>query len=189
MKNLLLMLALSLTMIACDKEEENINMFDWDNIATEMQETELSAMDVLKSLQDNEYWGENIVYYYFEKDDKIVESLKLGNGLELESGITIYRFADDFIHIYENIAPNMKYIWSLSIKEDNGLYSCYYKEKLHFEFKVVAYDEKQILIEMNYPEEFRFSTEEGKFLSKKMLIKRQASDSKWWEKAQPVGQE
>ena len=42
---------------------------------------------------------------------------------------------------------------------------------------------------MNYSEEYRFTTEEGKFLSEKVLLKRQTSDSKWWEKVVPSVQE
>ncbi|MBR4995735.1 MAG: hypothetical protein IKY82_06705 [Alistipes sp.] len=189
MKKLLSVLMLSLIMMACNKDEDS-TMFDWDKIVAEMETTELSAMDVLKSLRDNEYWGENIVYYYFEKDGKIIESLKLGNGLEGEGGgTTIYRFADNVVNIYSNGGPNLKDVWSLSIKDNNGFYSCYYNEKLYFEYKVVAYDENQVLLEMNYSEEYRFTTEEGKFLSEKVLLKRQTSDSKWWEKVVPSVQE
>lgn len=189
MKKLLSVLMLSLVMMACNKDEDS-TMFDWDKIVAEMETTELSAMDVLKSLRDNEYWGKNIVYYYFEKDGKIIESLKLGNGLEgVGGGTTIYRFADNVVNIYSNGGPNLKDVWSLSIKDNNGLYSCYYNEKLYFEYKVVAYDENQVLLEMNYSEEYRFTTEEGKFLSEKVLLKRQTSDSKWWEKVVPSVQE
>ena len=61
MKKLFMILALSLVMVACDKEEEN-ELSYWDKVTSEIGETKLSVTDVLKSLRDNEYWDTKIQY-------------------------------------------------------------------------------------------------------------------------------
>ena len=94
MKKLFTLLALSLVMVACNKEEDN-ELSYWDKVLSEMGETKLSALDVLQSLRDNEEWEIKTQYSYFLRDGKVVEEITRGDGIFVVGGNTATRFADD----------------------------------------------------------------------------------------------
>ena len=184
MKRLALMLALIIAVVACDKEEkqEIVTLFDWDSIIEEIGTTNLSAMEVLKSLGENEYWAKSIEYDYYEKDGKTIESLQLGNGKPASSSKIIYRYVDDLLFTYEKKSGDEVVEQQYSIKASNGMFYFYDNGKLRFKYKIIAYDNRQVLIEQYYPEEGRYSTDEGKILYKKTLYKRKSSKTIWWIK-------
>ena len=74
-----MMVALSLVMVACNKDENELSY--WDKVLNEMGETELSAIDVLESLRENEHWEITTEYKYFLRDGKVVEEMTSGEGL------------------------------------------------------------------------------------------------------------
>ena len=73
MKELFMMLALSLVMTACDKDEyrDNRELSYWDKVASEMTRTDMSAAEVLNSLQDNEFWYQNAESSFYKQGEKV----------------------------------------------------------------------------------------------------------------------
>ena len=82
MKNLLLMLALTLVMVAYDKDEyrDNRELSYWDKVASEMTRTEMSAAEVLNSLQDNEFWYQNAESSFYKQGEEVREYVHQPEG-------------------------------------------------------------------------------------------------------------
>lgn len=180
MKKLLMMLALSLVMVACNKDEEN-ELSYWDKVLNEMGETKLSAIDVLKSLRDNEYWDYETIYEYYQKDGKIIEKIVLGEGVLASGNPTALRFADNKMYSYYKTGPNyIRYYVSDVEETDEGIK--YYDEngEASGEWKIIGYDDNQIVYE-SYPITKKEPTDKGEYLYSKVLKVRKVDDSKWWE--------
>ena len=101
MKNLLLMLALSFVMVAYDKDEyrDNRELSYWDKVASEMTRTEMSAAEVLNSLQDNEFWYQNAESSFYKRGEKVREYVHQPEGKLLVGG-SIMRFVDNTLYYY-----------------------------------------------------------------------------------------
>ena len=76
MKKLFTLLALSLVMMACNKEEENEQLIGWDKIVADVEQTNQSLEEVFTSLGENELWVINNLTLFFEdKNGNKVESM------------------------------------------------------------------------------------------------------------------
>ena len=181
MKKLFMMVALSLVMVACDKEEEN-ELSYWDKVTSEIGETKLSVTDVLKSLRDNEYWDTKIQYDYYSKDGKVVENIVIGEGVLASGNPTAMRFADDKMYSYYSAGPADKgcIVYDVEETTDGIIFSeeGYDSSK----WKVIAYDENQVLVE-SYPLIKQQPTAKGEYLYSKVLKVRKVDNTKWWEDA------
>ena len=144
MKRLFTLLALSLVMIACDKEEENEQLTGWDKIIAEMEEVELSALDVLNSLQDNEFWESYFIVGYYNKDGEVIEIVHQSEGEDLYPQIRV-RFENNVMYHPCNPEESCR-LYDAKVVNDNHI-EFFYKEKAAFEWKIVAYDENKILLE------------------------------------------
>lgn len=184
MKKLLMMLALSLVMVACNKEEDN-ELSYWDKVLSEMGETKLSALDVLKSLRDNEHWEIKTRYSYFLRDGKVVEEITLGDGV-LVSGNhpTALRFADDKMYGYAWVDPEHKGYYVYDIEKTDEGFKVYDEYGARSEWKIIGYDDNQILYEC-YPLTEQEPAPLGVYLYSKELRVRKVDDSKWWEELEP----
>ena len=180
MKKLLMMFALSLVMVACNKEEEN-ELSYWDKVLSEMGETKLSITDVLQSLRENEYWDKKTRYAYFSRDGKVVEEITLGEGVLVSGNPTAMRFADNKLYGYSWVDPihNGYFIYDIE-KTDEGLKFYDENGEALFEWKIIGYDDNQILLE-TYPLTKQEPAPLGVYLYAKELIVRKVDDSKWWE--------
>lgn len=180
MKKLFTLLALSLVMVACNKEDADIIMFDWDEVIAEMNVTELSAMDVLKSLQDNECWDDEISYSYFSKDGEIVE-FEIGGGNSSSGVKTTIRFVDDLMYSYYSVTPvsgRLEY----EVKESDESIKFLSEGVEDFEWKIIAYDENKLLIETYNIAEKEGNINLGEYLYSKSILIRKVDNTKWWEK-------
>ena len=185
MKRLLTLLVLSLVTVACNKENDNIVLYDWDKIVSEMNLTELSVNEVLESLQQNEYWSEVVRYHYFFKDGKIEEKTLKDEEQELLDGggsYSVLRFAENSMYSYEYTIGTSPYCVEYKINNtDNGFIASIQDVKVS-EWKIVAYDENQVLVEI-YPIFKQEPSGNGEFLYSKVLIVRKSDNTKWWEDA------
>ncbi|MBR4994676.1 MAG: hypothetical protein IKY82_01305 [Alistipes sp.] len=164
MKRLVTLLALSLVMIACNKEEENEQLTGWDKIVAEVGQTNKSAIEVLKSLTDDEVWViENYSSFFVDDDKNIVEEDYSGETYYGGGGANKYRIADDetmllYHHDFGTKLGELYYYETLGLeilsKDCLKLtYSYYPREEdiFHIDiWKVLAYDENQIVIELTY---------------------------------------
>ncbi|MBR4995858.1 MAG: hypothetical protein IKY82_07335 [Alistipes sp.] len=189
MKKLFTLLALSLVMIACNKEEENEQLTGWDKIIADMTRTDKSASEVLNSLQENEYWYQNAESYFFLKEGEVIEDIFQPEGELIVGGSTTMRFVDNTVYyvgmggdgwIYNN--------YDAKIISDNNIKFSFNGKEV-FEWKIIAYDENKLLIE-NYP---LLSSENhpinGEYLYSKTMYIRKKDDGKFWEKATPAVEE
>ncbi len=185
MKKLFMMVALSLVMVACNKDEDNeINELSyWDKVASEMTRTDMSAAEVLSSLQENELWYQNAESSFYKKDGEVKEYVHQPEG-ELIVGGSIMRFVDNTLYYYGiGNADVVCSKYDAKIVDENNI-TFYYKDKEVSKWKIIAYDNDKILIEqysMNSPQEVY--KERGEYLYHKFLYIRKVDDSKWWEDA------
>lgn len=185
MKKLFTLLALSLVMVACNKEEDN-ELSYWDKVLSEMGETKLSAIDVLKSLRDNEYWDYETIYVYYQKDGKIIEEIVLGEGVLASGNPTALRFAEDKMYAYTWVSPaSIGYILYDIEKTDEGIkYYLNENGEEWNEWKIIGYDDNQILYETCPLRKQEPTPHKGEYLYSKILKVRKVDDDKWWEKAE-----
>ncbi len=183
MKKLFIMVALSLVMVACNKDEEN-ELSYWDKVLNEMGETKLSAYEVLQSLRENECWETKSLSAYYQKDGKIIEKIVLGEGVLASGNPTALRFADDKMYEYIRTGPIKQYfVWDVE-KTTEGIK--YYEEGVLFgDWRIIGYDDNQILYE-SYPAIKQEPTDKGEYLYSKVLIVRKVDNTKWWEKAEKI---
>lgn len=189
MKNLLLMLALSLVMVACDKEkEEDLSDSYWDKVMSEMTRTDTPAVDILKSLEDNEFWYKNASSNFFLKDGEEIEVVHQPEGA-LMIGDYFMRFVDNAVYfIGMNPMPTNGVGWvynnyDAEIVGDNHI-KFYFEGKEVFEWKVVAHDNDKIIIDTYYKEQ-QSNEKYGEFLYSRQLFIRKVDETKCWEKAEP----
>ena len=137
MKKLFMMVALSLVMVACNKDEEN-ELSYWDKVLNEMGETKLSAYNVLQSLRENECWDIVTQYDYIEDQTTgdISEKVVFENGMLVKmAGVSpqTYRFNEDICSHYDYItAVNPFYVSRVDYvveHEDNMNFVLSYKGK------------------------------------------------------------
>jgi hypothetical protein len=183
MKKLFTLLALSLVMVACNKEEDN-ELSYWDKVLSEMGETKLSALDVLQSLRDNEEWEIKTQYSYFLRDGKVVEEITRGDGIFVVGGNTATRFADDKMYAYSWSDPFTKGYSVYDIEKTDEGFKYYDEYGALGEWKIIGYDDNQILYE-GYPLTEQEPAPLGVYLYSKVLRVRKVNDSKWWEELEP----
>ncbi len=181
MKKLFTLLALSLVMVACDKEkEEDLSDSYWDKVMSEMTRTDTPAVDILNSLGDNEFWYQNASSSFYKKDGEVKEYVHQPEG-ELIIGGSIMRFVDNTLYYYGiGNADVVCSKYEAEIVDENNI-TLYYKDKEVSKWKIIAYDNDKILIEqysMNSPQEVY--KERGEYLYHKFLYIRKVDDSKWW---------
>lgn len=183
MKKLFMMVALSLVMVACNKEEDNDLLAGWDKIIAEMEETEMSALDVLNSLQDNEFWESYFHVAYYNKDGEVIEVVH-----QHEGGLIIpevrFRFENNVMYYISSEDGNSG-LYDAKAVNDNHI-EFFYKEKPAWEWKIAAYDENKVLLEYYPKEEQTPNLVDGKiFLYSKYIYIRKVSPTIWWKTAIP----
>lgn len=189
MKRLFAMLALSLVMVACNKEEGE-QLTGWDKIIAEVEPVEMPVLDVLHSLNENEAWECRSAYAYI---------LNETTG-EVEEHILVEDF---FSYLYGGDMPTLRYVDNVEYRFQR--YSCGEGDTLHApitsdvsmedddtivklvagdyisRYNIIAYDENQIIFD-----EYFEKNEGIKCLYKKMWYERKVDDTKWWEKAENI---
>lgn len=178
-----MMVALSLVMVACNKDENELSY--WDKVLNEMGETKLSAYEVLQSLRENECWETKSLSAYYQKDGKIIEKIVLGEGVLASGNPTALRFADDKMYEYIDAGPDHMrcFVWDV---EETVEGIKYYDEGVLFgDWRIIGYDDNQILYE-SYPITKKEPTDKGEYLYSKVLKVRTVDDTKWWEKVEQV---
>ena len=181
MKNLLLMLALSLVMVAYDKDEyrDNRELSYWDKVASEMTRTKMSAAEVLNSLQDNEFWYQNASSNFYKQGKKVREYVHQPEGKLLVGG-SIMRFVDNTLYYYGiGNADVVCSKYEAEIVDKNNI-QFYFEGKEVFKWKISAYDNDKIIIETYSNSPQRTDKVRGKWLYGKKLYIRKVDDSKWW---------
>ena len=190
MKNLLLMLALSLVMVAYDKDEyrDNRELSYWDKVASEMTRTKMSAAEVLNSLQDNEFWYQNASSNFYKQGKKVREYVHQPEGKLLLGG-SIMRFVDNTVYfISMNPMPTNGVGWvyvdyDAEIVGDNHI-KFYVEGKEVFEWKIIAHDNDKIVINTYYKGQ-QPDKKYGEFLYSRKLFIRKTDETKCWENAKP----
>ena len=191
MKNLLLMLALSLVMVAYDKDEyrDNRELSYWDKVASEMTRTEMSAAEVLNSLQDNEFWYQNAESSFYIQGEEVREYVHQPEGKLLVGG-SIMRFVDNTVYfISMNPMPTNGVGWvyvdyDAEIVGDNHI-KFYVEGKEVFEWKIIAHDNDKIVINTYYKGQQQPDKKYGEFLYSRKLFIRKTDETKCWENAKP----
>lgn len=191
MKNLLLMLALSLVMVAYDKDEyrDNRELSYWDKVASEMTRTEMSAAEVLNSLQDNEFWYQNASSSFYKQGEEVREYVHQPEGKLLVGG-SIMRFVDNTVYfISMNPMPTNGVGWvyvdyDAEIVGDNHI-KFYVEGKEVFEWKIIAHDNDKIVINTYYKGQQQPDKKYGEFLYSRKLFIRKTDETKCWENAKP----
>lgn len=169
-KIFVLMLAL-ISFVGCNNDGDidiDIEMPSmWDEIEMKMEETDLSALEVLKSA---DYWQATKIYYYTlpnaEGEERCSQDVELYGGYRGAGGDLSERFniiSDNIIRFYrymghpftcdEHRMPNIYWDFDLEM-EDNIIMSVKgnqypLEDDKTFSFKVIAYDENSVLIESN----------------------------------------
>ena len=187
MKKLFMMVALSLIMVACNKEEGE-QLTGWDKIIADVEPVEMSVLDVLHSLNENEAWECRSAYAYI---------LNETTG-EVEEHIYV---EDYFYHIYGATMATIRFVDNVEYKfykpasftGITGPYAMIFDVSMEDEdtiklvagddisrYNIIAYDENQIIFD-----EYFEKNEGIKCLYKKMWYERKVDDTKWWEKAEP----
>ena len=182
MKKLFMIVALSLVMVACNKDEER-ELSYWDKIAAEMGTTKLSARDVLASLSENEYWNIVTEYCYFENNGKIEEEDY--SGPMPGKGQSTYRFNENICtqySLHNSTGQTQLDRVDYTIKGDDLNFIFSYKDNDIYEWKIIAYDEKQVLVEIHNLNTAGIDNSK-KLLYRKILLVRTVDDTKWWEEA------
>ena len=191
MKNLLLMLALSLVMVAYDKDEyrDNRELSYWDKVASEMTRTNMSAAEVLNSLQDNEFWYQNASSSFYKQGEEVREYVHQPEGKLLVGG-SIMRFVDNTVYfISMNPMPTNGVGWvyvdyDAEIVGDNHI-KFYVEGKEVFEWKIIAHDNDKIVINTYYKGQQQPDKKYGEFLYSRKLFIRKTDETKCWENAKP----
>lgn len=181
MKELFMMLALSLVMAACDKDEyrDNRELSYWDKVASEMTRTDMSAAEVLSSLQENEFWYQNAESSFYKKDGEVKEYVHQPEG-ELIIGGSIMRFVDNTLYYYGiGNADVVCSKYEAEIVDKNNI-QFYFEGKEVFKWKISAYDNDKIIIETYFNSPQQAYKERGELLYIKNLYIRKVDDSKWW---------
>ena len=189
MKELFMMVALSLVMVACDKEkEEDLSDSYWDKVMSEMTRTDTPAVDILNSLGDDEFWYKNASSNFFLKDGEKIEVVHQPEGA-LMIGDSFMRFVDNTVYfIGMNPMPTNGVGWvyvdyDAEIVGDNHI-KFYVEGKEVFEWKIVAHDNDKIIIDTYYKEQ-QSNEKYGEFLYSRQLFIRKIDETKCWEKAEP----
>ncbi len=181
MKKLFMMVTLSLVMVACNKDEDNeINELSyWDKVASEMTRTDMSAAEVLSSLQENEFWYQNAESSFYKKDGEVKEYVHQPEG-ELIIGGSIMRFVDNTLYYYGiGNADVVCSKYEAEIVDENNI-TFYYKDKEVSKWKISAYDNDKIIIETYFNSPQQAYKERGELLYIKNLYIRKVDDTKWW---------
>ncbi|MBR7096296.1 MAG: hypothetical protein IKC78_00820 [Alistipes sp.] len=161
MKKLLSMLLAVVVFIGCSKEDENPNQLE--NIITSMGQSQLSAIDVLASV---ECWQVKIIYQYTEAggkgDSKLYydpENMKL----EGASRGANYRVADGNIYeLRSHPLSGIPYYYTYALSGAGNSFSLVRKhDSLNKTMNIVAYDDKSMVIEFYNPvqKEYPYSRE------------------------------
>ena len=187
MKKLFMMLALSLVMVACDKEkEEDLSDSYWDKVMSEMTRTDTPAVDILNSLGDDEFWYKNASSNFFLKDGEKIEVVHQPEGA-LMIGDYFMRYIDNAVYfIGMNPMPTNGVGWvynkyDAEISGDNHI-KFYFEGKEVFEWKIIAHDNDKIIIDTYYKEQ-QSNEKYGEFLYSRQLFIRKVDETKCWEDA------
>ena len=190
MKNLFMMVVLSLVMAACDKEkEEDLSDSYWDKVMSEMTRTDTPAVEILNSLGDNEFWYKNASSNFFLKDGEEIEVVHQPEGA-LMIGDSFMRFIDNTVYfISMNPMPTNGVGWvyvdyDAEIVGDNHI-KFYVEGKEVFEWKIVAHDNDKIVIDTYYKGQQQPDKKYGEFLYSRQLFIRKVDETKCWENAKP----
>lgn len=188
MKKLFMMLALSLVMVACNKEEGE-QLTGWDKIIADVEPVEMSVLDVLHSLNENEAWECRSAYAYIlnETTGEVEEHIYVEDYFYHIYGATMatIRFVDNVEYKFYTPAPftgdtaPYAMIYDASMEDDDTikLVAGDYISR----YNILAYDENQIIFDV-----YNANEEGTKWLYKKMWYERKVDDTKWWEKAENI---
>ena len=121
----------------------------WEDIKTEMGETDLTVMEVLSSISSTEVWMPSVICYYTEPDMQ-GEMCEVGNE-QYERGArpSYYTFSRDMVTRYVGtlIPYPCYYIQNAFTKVDDNTYT--FGNDGEYYWKIISYDETKLLIEGN----------------------------------------
>ncbi len=190
MKELFMMLVLSLVMAACNKEEkEDLSDSYWDKVMSEMTRIDTPAVEILNSLGDDEFWYKNASSNFFNKNGKEIEVVHQPEGA-LMVGDSFMRFVDNTVYfISMNPMPTNGVGWvyvdyDAEIVGDNHI-KFYVEGKEVFEWKIIAHDNDKIVINTYYKGQQQPDEKYGEFLYSRKLFIRKVDETKCWENAKP----
>ncbi len=190
MKELFMMLVLSLVMAACNKEEkEDLSDSYWDKVMSEMTRIDTPAVEILNSLGDDEFWYKNASSNFFLKDGEEIEVVHQPEGA-LMVGDSFMRFVDNTVYfISMNPMPTNGVGWvyvdyDAEIVGDNHI-KFYVEGKEVFEWKIIAHDNDKIVINTYYKGQQQPDEKYGEFLYSRKLFIRKTDETKCWENAKP----
>ena len=159
MKKFLFIAMMIITLVACNKEEENDQLVGWDKITEEVGKTSKSVMEVLQNVSDDEVWfSHNLWYYIKEESGEIKESKAIENGVVKYVGDGThyeYRMADNntIIHYFSSwgtMAGMLNYYRPYDVEEVDGNFRVkyFFNDELQYTllWEIIAYDDNQILI-------------------------------------------
>lgn len=191
MKKILCILFALAAFCNCNTANEN-EISIWDKIQSEMDKTELSAVEVILSA---DYWLASKAYYYTEPNAQGEEKIgyDLGEDGHLD-GANPHMFRMLIDGVYRRYSVGIsnpdpsKHIpanymdFKLEI-DDNGVGSIY-KDDKKYSFRVIAYDEKSILIESDFWCSHKFNSKAEivkTYPYGRVFFKRQVATSSDWE--------
>ncbi len=171
MKKILFAIAvLTFGSIGCNRADESL-LPAWRNIAVKLQDTNLSAIDVIKSA---DMWQATMQYCYTEKGAKgdMVEAFDCESKNNYLLGVLPHTFSvDDDLYLsyshstsYVNM-PGVIIEYDFTIV-DNLEYVLHHKfSNKEYSFKIIAYDENSLVVETDiegYSKSINFDPQSGK---------------------------
>lgn len=133
--------------VCCNKENGKEDI--WEDIFLSVRKTEMSAMEVMSSA---DFWKEVRTHHYTEPSGKGEEYISYAEG-KLIDGHTLKIIAikdSKFFNYVSNTAITTPYYYSSSMnKLGEDLYSIDKDSKSYY-FKILAYDETNLIIETDY---------------------------------------
>ena len=161
MRKIFYCVIVALILAACSKEDENQNV--WENIITSMGQSQLSAMDIMKSA---ECWKVKIIYQYTEAGGKGDSKLYYdpeNQKLEGASRGANYRVADGNIYeLRSHPLTGVPYYYTYALSGTGNSFSLVRKhDSLAKTMNIVAYDDNSMVIEFYNPaiKEYPYSRE------------------------------
>lgn len=161
MKKVLFMMLAVVMFAGCSKEDENQNQLE--NIIQSMGQSQLSAMDIMKSA---ECWQVKIIYQYTEAGGKGDSKLYYDpENTKLEGGSrgANYRVADgNFYELRSHPLNSYPYYYTYALSGTGNSFSLVRKhDSLAKTMNIVAYDDKSMVIEFYNPaiKEYPYSRE------------------------------
>lgn len=206
MKKIIPILSLIL-LVGCYSDSDIEVPSMWDEIEMKMEETDLSALDVLKSA---DYWVTTKMYLYSlpngEGEEWCLEDVDLGIPISggtpaIEGTVVTYDniwrdcYCAHSYSLYEHSCDHVmpRHHKDLELEVSDGIITAIKSDGKTYSFKVVAYDENSVLIESTLwgYDDWGRDSEGNRVLEQsypygRYLFERQVAETPDWEKQYDV---